>query len=54
MEDKIEILKLFSKEALIKELASRKNVVITEHVMFTEIDVYKTELDIHRSVLDGR
>ena len=41
MEDKIEILKLFSKEALIKELASRENVTVVEHILFTEINVYK-------------
>jgi len=41
MEDKIEILKLFSKEALIKELTSRENVTVDEGVSSTTIEVHK-------------
>ena len=40
-EDKIEILKLFSKEALIKELASRDNVSVDDGVFSTTIEVHK-------------
>jgi len=38
-EDKIEILKLFSKEALIKELTSRENVSVDEGVFSIIIEV---------------